>query len=71
MSRLISEKYFNRLEAITKQLQTLTIKDSEIGLLVDELDRILLDSDIEEMYREFTREEPTPRTKTHGAAYIV
>ena len=69
MARLISEKQFNRLQSIVHQLQALTDEQSEAGQLVDELDRILLDSDIEQAYQELTAD--TPRTKTHGAAYIV
>ncbi|MFM6206400.1 MAG: hypothetical protein ACKPEN_16550 [Planktothrix sp.] len=69
MARLISEKMFNRLQAITHQLQSLTDEQSEAGQLVDELDRILLDSDIEQAYQELT--EDTPKTKTHGEAYVV
>lgn len=71
MARLISEKMFNRLQAITHQLQALTDEQSEAGQLVDELDRILMDSDIEQAYSDLTAEEPTPKTKTHGAAHIV
>lgn len=70
MARLISEKMFNRLQAITHQLQALTDEQSEVGQLVDELDRILLDSDIEQAYQELMAED-TPKTKTHGGAYVV
>ena len=69
MARTLSEKQFNQLQAITHQLQALTDEQSEAGQLVDELDRILLDSDIEQAYQELTAD--APRTKTHGAAYIV
>lgn len=69
MARLISEKMFNRLQEITHQLQALTDEQSEAGHLVDELDRILLDSDIEQAYSDLTAE--SPKTKTHGAAHIV
>lgn len=47
MARLISEKQFNQLQSIIHRLQSLTDEQSEAGQLVDELDRILLDSDIE------------------------
>ena len=69
MARLIPESKFNRLQAITHQLQALTDEQSEAGQLVDELDRILLDSDIEQAFQELT--EDTPKTKTHGGAYVV
>ena len=71
MARLIPESKFNRLQAITHQLQALTDEQSEAGQLVDELDRILLDSDIEQAYQELMAEDTTPKTKIHGAAYIV
>lgn len=70
MARLISEKQFNRLQSIVHQLQALTDEQSEAGQLVDELDRILLDSDIEQAYQELTAED-TPKIKTHGGAYVV
>lgn len=70
MARLLSEKMFNRLQEITHQLQSLTDENTEAGQLVDELDRILLDSDIEQAYQELT-EDTTPKTKTHGGAYVV
>ena len=69
MARLISEKMFSRLQEIVHQLQTLTDEQSEVGQLVDELDRILLDSDIEQAYSDLTTE--SPKTKTEGGAYIV
>ncbi|MFM6204047.1 hypothetical protein [Planktothrix sp.] len=71
MARLIPESKFNRLQEITHQLQALTDENTEAGQLIDELDRILLDSDIEQAYSELTAEEPSPKTKTHGGAYIV
>lgn len=70
MARLISEAIFNRLQSIVHQLQSLTDEQSEAGQLVDELDRILLDSDIEQAFTELTAEQ-TPTTKTKGGAYIV
>lgn len=57
MARLIPESKFNRLQAITHQLQALTDEQSEAGQLVDELDRILLDSDIEQAYQELAAED--------------
>jgi len=71
MARLIPESKFNRLQEITHQLQALTDENTEAGQLVDELDRILLDSDIEQAYQELMAEDTTPKTKTHGAAHIV
>ena len=71
MARLIPESKFNRLQSIVHQLQALTDEQSEIGVLVDEIDRILLDSDIEQAYSDLAAEEPSPKTKTHGGAYIV
>ncbi|MFM6398780.1 hypothetical protein, partial [Planktothrix sp.] len=64
MARLIPESKFNRLQEITHQLQALTDENTEAGQLIDELDRILLDSDIEQAYSELTAEEPSPKTKT-------
>ena len=71
MARLIPESKFNRLQSIVHQLQALTDEQSEIGVLVDEIDRILLDSDIEQAFQELMAEDTTPKTKTHGGAYIV
>lgn len=51
MARLIPESKFNRLQEITHQLQALTDENTEAGQLIDELDRILLDSDIEQAYQ--------------------
>ncbi|MFM6398360.1 hypothetical protein [Planktothrix sp.] len=71
MARLISEKQFNQLQSIVHQLQALTDENTEAGQLIDELDRILLDSDIEQAYQELMAEDTTPKTKIHGGAYVV
>lgn len=71
MARLISEKMFNRLQEITHQLQALTDENTEAGQLVDELDRILLDSDIEQAYSDLTIEQGNHRLKPTAGAYIV
>jgi hypothetical protein len=57
MARLISEAKFNQLQSIVHQLQALTDENTEAGQLVDELDRILMDSDIELMSQDFLAEE--------------
>jgi hypothetical protein len=57
MARLISEAKFNQLQSIVHQLQALTDENTEAGPLVDELDRILMDSDIELMSQDFLAEE--------------
>lgn len=72
MARLISEAKFNQLQSIVYRLQALTDENdenTEAGQLIDELDRILLDSDIEQAYQELTVE--SPKTKTPGGAYIL
>jgi len=71
MARLIPESKFNRLQEITHQLQALTDENTEAGQLIDELDRILLNSDIEQAYQELMAEDTTPKTKIHGGAYVV
>ncbi|MFM6194491.1 MAG: hypothetical protein ACKPEN_07800 [Planktothrix sp.] len=71
MARLISEKQFNQLQSIVHQLQALTDENTEAGQLIDELDRILLNSDIEQAYQELMAEDTTPKTKIHGGAYVV
>ncbi|MBE9144922.1 hypothetical protein [Planktothrix mougeotii] len=71
MARLIPESKFNRLQEITHQLQALTDEQSEAGQLVDELDRILLDSDIEQTYSDVAIEKGTHKLKPITGAYIV
>lgn len=71
MARLISEKMFNRLQSIVHQLQALTDEQSEVGQLVDELDRILMDSDIEQAYSDLAIEQGNHKLKTITGAYIV
>lgn len=71
MARLISEKQFNRLQAIVHQLQALTDENTEAGQLVDQLDRILLDSDIEQTYSDLAIEQGNHKLKTITGAYIV
>ena len=71
MARLISEKQFNRLQAIVHQLQALTDENTEAGQLVDQLDRILLDSDIEQTYSDLTIEKGNHKLKPTAGAYIV
>ncbi|MFM6453327.1 MAG: hypothetical protein ACKPH7_16110 [Planktothrix sp.] len=71
MARLIPESTFNRLQEITHQLQALTDENTEAGQLIDELDRILLDSDIAQASQELMAEDTTPKTKIHGGAYVV
>ena len=71
MARLLSEKQFNQLQSIVHQLQALTDEQSEVGQLVDELDRILLDSDIEQTYSDVAIEKGTHKLKPITGAYIV
>lgn len=71
MARLISEKMFNQLQSIVHQLQALTDENTEAGQLVDELDRILMDSDIEQAYSDLAIEQGNHKLKTITGAYIV
>jgi hypothetical protein len=71
MARLISEAKFNQLQSIVHQLQALTDENTEAGQLVDELDRILMDSDIEQAYSDLAVEEGKHKLKPLTRAYIV
>jgi hypothetical protein len=70
MSKL-SEKQFKRVQELTRYLQAITERESEAGDLLEELDGILFSDDTEPTYSELTPEPPSPKTKTHGGAYIV
>ena len=67
----LSEDQFNQIKSIANRLQALTGKESEAGQLVEELGRILLESDTEPTYSELTTEPPSPKTKTYGGAYVI
>lgn len=67
----LSENQFKRVQELTRCLQAITERESEAGDLLEELDGILFGDDNESTYSDSTPEPPSPKTKTHGGAYVI